>query len=845
MGFFKSTYEVDVIRHDFHYRKGCMACPLKAEAGTDMKPAGAKHPVIYILGEAPGAVEASKGTPFIGPSGQLLRKYIPDEWLPDIRWNNCVRTRPPKDRTPTEVELACCRKSVEEDIAATKPLAVFGIGGTALEWATNRTGILAWSGRHLPVVIGGHTCWFFPIIHPSYILHLNDEDYKRQIEFAFSKHIEQAFAVVESLPDPVVHSKDDAFKLVDFDMRCNDDAADRIVAFLKGLYDDVTVGLDYETNALRPYHEGSRILTAALSCSKGTLAWPIQHPQARWSGPNIRRVEDAFEDFLRDAPCRKVVHNLAFEQEWTALFYSPHYLRDQPWGCSMSQAYILDERQARQADGGPLSLAFLTKQYFGLDIKTLSDLDRKNLETADLDKVLRYNAVDARYHRLLHIAQHRRLKQDGLLQVYEEHIRRVTTMSLTQLKGIPINGAATPVLAGKYQKKLDAVSAKLKAVPLVEEFYSRKGHEFRPSATDDVYFMTDKLIPAGLTEHVRRKGKVPNVNEKTLSQIKHPIAKLVLEYRGHAKVLSTYITPLMGDSGLIFPDGLAHPQTSTTRTRTWRTAANDFNYQNWPKRDEGQRDVRQQIAKAGYKVVSFDYSGIQARNVAMESLDANLIKAFKDRYDIHSDWVERIVRVHPGWVKEGAKNLAKGNALFKAYRNKVKQEFVFASLFGATPESVAHKIKARAEIGFELQGQLWDMFPEVHAWHKRLKKAFLKTGYVTGLSGFRRRAPLSHNEMINAPIQADEAIIVCDAMTRLSEKAWTYQANMEIHDDLTFIWPAKHLDARIEATLTIMLNCPYEWAQVVPLGVEVAVGDDWHQQSKVGEYFTDTWKGKL
>jgi hypothetical protein len=42
-----------------------------------------------------------------------------------------------------------------------------------------------------------------------------------------------------------------------------------------------------------------------------------------------------------------------------------------------------------------------------------------------------------------------------------------------------------------------------------------------------------------------------------------------------------------------------------------------------------------------------------------------------------------------------------------------------------------------------------------------------------------------------------------------------------------------------------MLNTPFEWAHVVPLGVEMSVGDDWHKQDTVGEYFTDTWKGSL
>ncbi len=69
-------------------------------------------------------------------------------------------------------------------------------------------------------------------------------------------------------------------------------------------------------------------------------------------------------------------------------------------------------------------------------------------------------------------------------------------------------------------------------------------------------------------------------------------------------------------------------------------------------------------------------------------------------------------------------------------------------------------------------------------------KNYQCTGYVTGLSGFRRRAPFGLNELINVPIQADEGCMVLDAMSRLSELGDPrFQAALEIHDDLTFIWP--------------------------------------------------------
>ena len=845
-----------VLKYGFQYRNACSVCPLKSELGR-MEPVGAKRPTIYMLGEAPGREEIKEKAPFVGVSGQLLRLHIPDDVdQSTLRWNNCVRSRPPGNRTPTPVELACCRKSVEDDIEQSKPRAIFGFGNIPLEWAINKTGITQWTGRYMPIKVGAHTCWYLPITHPSYVNRSLEKAYgqkagdkfRSEIEFAFAMHLKQAFRLVEELGDPVVHGRIEVMQDVKYDLACNNRSVDRIITFIKSMYDEEVVGMDYETNALRPFNSRSKILSVALSGSKETLAWPIKHKKATWSERDLSRIEAAFEDFVVDSECIKAVHSLAFEQEWTAVFYGKRAIRTKRWACTMSQAFILDERQnTNRAGPGPLSLTWLTQQYFGVDIKALNPVNRKDLDNAPLTEVLPYNGVDAKYHRAVYLKQAKRLKSEGLLGTYKEHMRRVPTMVLTQIKGIPINQAVRERLEEKYTRQRKEVERKIAKLSVAKEFFDRKGIELRPSANHDVMFVVDKLLPEEVTEKARDKDeKILNVNEGTLENIKHEFARLILDYRKQAKVLSTYITPMAVGSDVIYEDGLAHPVTQTTRTRTWRTSSDGFNYQNWPKRDDERKEVRGMVKRKGYKVVSVDYAGIQARNVAMESKDAALVKAFRERYDIHADWTERLVGIHARWVDEGAKALAHDKKLFKAYRNRVKNEFVFPSFFGARPETVSHYLGVEESVGKRLQAKFWEMFPDVHKWHDKLFKFYRKHGYVTGLSGFRRRAPISHNEMINSPIQGDESTIVCDAMNRLSEmRKPEFQANMEIHDDLTFIWPEADVNKNLTVVVDTMVNCPFEWAKIVPIGVEASMGDDWHNQKSIGEYFTDTWKGSL
>jgi DNA polymerase I-like protein with 3'-5' exonuclease and polymerase domains len=295
----------------------------------------------------------------------------------------------------------------------------------------------------------------------------------------------------------------------------------------------------------------------------------------------------------------------------------------------------------------------------------------------------------------------------------------------------------------------------------------------------------------------------------------------------------------------LWPDGLIHPILSTTKTRTWRTSSESPNEQNWPKREH--REIRSQIAApAGYKIVSFDYASIQARNVAMESKDHTLVKSFWDRYDIHGDWANRIASICPSWVPGGRRMFKEDKDLFKKYRNIAKNGLVFPSFFGAYPKKIATVCKIPVEAAESLHDDFWTMFPEIKNWHEEIQVSYRENGYVTGLSGFRRRAPISSNEMINAPIQADEAIIVLTAMATLSELGnEALQPNMEIHDDLTFIWRDRDIDENAEKVIDVMLDVPFDWAHNVPIGVEMSVGQNWSDGKAVGEYYSDQWKGML
>lgn len=819
------------IRVEVLHKAQCSVCPLNKSPGLKnpgMDAYGSLNPVAYILGEAPGEQEDQQGRPFVGRAGETLRFRLPQKHVQNLRWNNCVRTRPPKNRDPTDVELECCRPSIIRDIELTKPPAILGFGAVPLHWALQQSGITMWRGRRIPIKVGSHTCWFYPMFHPQYINYQRrftpdrQNQYGCDEEVAFARDIERVFRDLQTLPDPVVHTAADAETEVNWVLG-NPGDLERVLTFIAELYRYKYVGIDYETKHLRPYYTDAKLLTVALSRKGETLAFPIFHREARWQSWEVERILTALADFVHDSQSRKIAHNLPFELEWSAFELGKHCVRSN-WEDTMSQAFVLDERP------GMLSLEMLCIQYFGVNIKELSPLDTVNLDNEPLDLVLRYNGIDAKYHRLLFMEQDRRLTEEGQQEVYRDHARRPATMVLTSLQGVPIDWEVNKALDADYKQKMADLLDEILFEPEAEEFQKRYGRTLNPSTdVNDLLSMLDIQTEKN--------------DKDALKRIEAPIGALVIKWREAQKTHSTYITNL---HKYAFPDGVLHPIISACKTRTSRTSGEFPNMQNWSKRLIEHRVVRKQVKpkSSSIKVVSFDYGQIQARNVAMESHDTALVKAFWERYDIHSDWMERAAKKYPTWVKEGVKQLAQDKDLRKTYRNYAKNHIVFASLFGASGRTVADHLEVPEWVGNELSAEFWDMFPEVKDWHEQVRIDYLKTGYVTGLSGYRRYAPVKHNELINTPIQGDEAKIVCDAMNRLSAlDPDRFQATLEIHDDLTFLWPANKVEEYAEEALKIMLHPPYEWTRVVPILVEMSVGNDWYEQEEVGKFQSDDWNG--
>ncbi|MFI5205739.1 MAG: uracil-DNA glycosylase [Candidatus Paceibacterales bacterium] len=126
---------------------------------------------VLFIGEAPGAVEDLQVRPFVGRSGQLLRKSIRElGWKEeDVYITNIVKRRPPENRDPLPEEIEKYRPYLTRQIEIIQPKIIVPLGRFSMNYFLPDAKISRDQGKLFEVTIhGGQKKWFVaPMFHPS------------------------------------------------------------------------------------------------------------------------------------------------------------------------------------------------------------------------------------------------------------------------------------------------------------------------------------------------------------------------------------------------------------------------------------------------------------------------------------------------------------------------------------------------------------------------------------------------------------------------------------------------------------------------------------------------------
>ena len=320
----------------------------------------------------------------------------------------------------------------------------------------------------------------------------------------------------------------------------------------------------------------------------------------------------------------------------------------------------------------------------------------------------------------------------------------------------------------------------------------------------------------------------PSTDESVLEKLAldYPLPKVLLQWRGLAKLKSTYTDklPEMADP----KTGRVHTTYSQAVAITGRLASSDPNLQNIPVRTPEGRRIREAfIAPPGHQMMSADYSQIELRIMAHISQDAGLLKAFADGEDVHRATASEVFGVP----------IAEVNSEQRRYAKVINFGLIYGmSAFGLAANLGIERGAAQAYID-----RYFARYPGVAAYMERTRAQAREQGYVETVFGRRLWLPeigssnmgrrqMAERAAINAPMQGTAADLIKLAM--IDVHAWLRRENlgarlvMQVHDELVLEVP----DAEVERLKT---DLPARMAGVaqlsVPLLAEVGVGENWEQ----------------
>jgi uracil-DNA glycosylase family 4 len=820
-------------------KMGCAACPRDKDdslLSPKMEPSGKKGAPVYLLGGNPSKAEDEDNMHWTDKAGQMIASKFGGKFMKsEVRSNFITQCR----GADTEVEIECCRNRIVADIEAAQPLVIVTIGDAAMRWAVkfgtpSKHSALNHRGALFVVKIGRHVCYLMPLLFPNFVFKKSFK--KSEYEFTLEHDIKRIKALVQrdDLPPAHVYEKpyDAGVELI-----TGNEPGDmqRLQLALQDLAAEPDVGLDLETNGLRPYFlKDPKIWMIAIGTFERTIVFPLDHPEGWGTEGRRRQVWSLVGEFLMNSG-RKQAHNLAMEMEWLSYFFGPAILRKTEWEDTMAMAHTLNEQPGTKA------LGTQTVMHFGFDVKAQSNIDVKRILEYPLRDTLRYCGMDTKWTNKLARTLMPLVRAENLAE-YERKVRLASTLILTEAKGMPVDFKYVDDLRETTETTLKDIEGRLRRTPEIKEYSSRFG-TFSPTAPAHVLKLLRDVCKRTEIVVEDRDGRRETTGEEELSKIpaaEVPSVPLILEHRAMSKILGTYILPLHNRE-IVCPDGRVRSKYSSMTAVTGRLASEDPNVQNFPKRKH--KEVRGAIyAPPGWWIAALDYGQIEFRVVGMASGDPAIVEACWTGYDVHKFWAERIVALYPGakdWIVEtfGVDWDEKG---LKTLRQEAKNKWVFPQLFGASAKSCAESLHLPDDVTEDLVGEFWDTFKVARKWQEKLLAGYEKNLYVECLGGRKRRGPMTKEQVINAPIQGTALDIVAEGMNAVSERAEAeddadLQPNLNVHDDLSFWIPDHCLTQKIDIIATEMCKPRFDYINV-PLIVEASVGSRWHDLHEIKVY---------
>ncbi|EGX6962044.1 DNA polymerase I [Vibrio alginolyticus] len=486
---------------------------------------------------------------------------------------------------------------------------------------------------------------------------------------------------------------------------------------------------------------------------------------------------------------------------------------------TMLESYIYNSVGGKH-DMDSLALRFLQHSCISFEQIAGKGKNQLTFNQIELEQASPYAAEDADVTLRLHNRLFANIEQDESLKtVYEEiEMPLVPVLSRIERTGVFIDEMKLSAQSVEITARLDELEKKAYEIA-EQEFNMNSPKQLQAILFEKMGLPVVKKTPSG----------TPSTNEEVLQELAldYPLPKLILEYRGLAKLKSTYTDKL---PKMINPStGRVHTSYHQAVTATGRLSSTDPNLQNIPIRNEAGRRIRQAfVAPSGHKILAVDYSQIELRIMAHLSGDQALLNAFRDGKDIHAATAAEIMGVSIEDVSSEQRRRAKA--------------VNFGLIYGMSAFGLAKQLGIPRGEAQAYMDTYFERYPGVMQYMEDTRSTAADKGYVETIFGRRLHLPeiKSRNGMrrkaaeraaINAPMQGTAADIIKKAMLLVDQ--WIQEEGngrvkllMQVHDELVFEVEELSL-SEIESKVQKLMESAAELK--VPLVAEAGHGDNWDQ----------------
>ncbi len=578
--------------------------------------------------------------------------------------------------------------------------------------------------------------------------------------------------------------------------------------FLQNLMKQKSVCFDTETTGLNPLE--AELVGIAFSWEKGK-GFYIPFPENR---DEAQQLIEELRPFFEDETIQKIGQNLKYDIKVLAKYNIS--VKGKLFDTMLAH-YLINPDMRHNMD--ILSETYLN--YSPVSITELIGKKGKNqlsMRDVAIEKQTEYAVEDADITFQLKEHFEKELGEANTQKLFDEiEVPLLRVLATMELEGINLDNDFLKNLSEALDKDI---------LQLEKNIYEEAGETFNiasPKQLGEILFGKLKLID----KPKKTKTGQYSTAEDVLSYLAkdHKIISDVLEYRGLAKLKSTYVDAL--PEQVEKTTGRVHTDYVQTVAATGRLSSNNPNLQNIPIRTLRGREVRKAFIPRNedYVLMAADYSQIELRIIAALSEETTMIEAFKNGEDIHASTASKVFNVPLDQVTREQRSNAK--------------TVNFGIIYGVSAFGLSNQTDLSRGEAKDLIDTYYKTYPKLRNYMSEQIDFARDNGYVQTVLGRRRylkdingsnaivRGAAERNA-VNAPIQGSAADIIKIAMINIHKKleAENYQSKMllQVHDELVFDAYKPELE-KLKTMVKHEMENAYKLS--VPLDVDLGIGENW------------------